>query len=91
MLKPSLTVFESGLLNNSSIYVNTLSYVPGGYCPMNFTDVSKNKTKEIYFSKNAPSYRCVTKGINICGICKYKLCKACQKEIVVPIKKIKLI
>ncbi len=90
LLNPSLTVFESGLLNNSPIYVNTLSNISGGYCPINFTDVSKNKTKEIYFSKNAPSYRGVTKGINICGICKCKMCKACKKEVVVPIKKKKI-
>jgi hypothetical protein len=52
-----------------------------------FTDISKNKTKEIGFSKKALSYRKVTKGINIFGICKFKKCKAYKKEVVVRIKK----
>ena len=53
---------------------------------MMFTDLSKNKTIELGFSKNAPSYRKVTKGINIFGICNYKKCKAFKKEVVVMIK-----
>ena len=74
-LNPDLTVAEAGLTN---------------HCPMMFTDISKNKTKEIGFSKKAPSYRKVTKGINIFGICIFKKCKAYKKEVVVRIKKKKL-
>ena len=54
---------------------------------MLFTDVSKNMTKEIKRSKNAPSYRTATKGIDIIGICNYKKCKAYKKEVIVIIKK----
>ena len=54
---------------------------------MLFTDVSKNKTKEIGFSKKAPSYRKVCKGINIFGICHCKKCIAYKKEVVVRITK----
>ena len=52
---------------------------------MLFSDVSKNKTKEIGFSKNAPSYRKACKGINIFGICHCKKCIAYKKEVVVRI------
>ena len=55
-----------------------------------FTDLSKNKTKEIGLSKKTPSYKKVTKGINIFGICNFKKCKAYKKVVVVKIKKKKL-
>ena len=69
-----LTVEEAGLVNNANIFVVATKGVKGSGCPMMFTDISKNKTKEIGFSKKAPSYRKVTKGINIFGICNYKKC-----------------
>jgi len=89
-LSPSLTVAEVGLTNNSNIFVVPTKGVKGGGYPMMFTDLIKNRTKEIGFSKKAPSYREVTKGINIFGICKFKKCKAYKKEVVVKIKKKKL-
>jgi DNA-directed RNA polymerase subunit RPC12/RpoP len=61
----------------------------GGTLAMNFTNVSKNIHEEHYFSDKAPSYRTVTQGINIYGICKGKKCKAYKKEVIVPLKKIK--
>jgi len=57
---------------------------------MLLADESKNKTKEIGVSKKTPSYRKITKGINIFGICNFKKCKAFKKEVVVRIKKKKL-
>ena len=57
---------------------------------MMFTDASKNKTREIKFSEDAPSYRGITKGINIFGICNFKKCKAYKEEVVVNVKKKKL-
>ena len=83
----SLTVGELGINNNANIFVESTKRVKGGGCPMLFSDVSKNKTKEIGFSKNAPSYRKACKGINIFGICHCKICKAYKKEVVVRIKK----
>jgi hypothetical protein len=55
-----------------------------GSCALNFTDVRKQYHEEHYFSDNAPSYRTVTQGINIYGICSGKQCKAYKKEVVVP-------
>jgi len=86
-LSPSLTVAEAGMTNGANVFVVSTKDVKGGGCPMMFTDLSKNRTKEIGFSKKAPSYREVTKGINIFGICKFKKCKAYKKEVVVKIKK----
>jgi len=89
-LNCDLTVAEAGLTNNGNIFVVSTKGIKGAGCAMLFTDLSKNKTKEIGFSKNAPSYRRATKGINIFGICNCKKCKAYKKEVVVPIKKKKL-
>lgn len=83
----SLTVKEVGLMNGSNIFVEPIIRMEGGGCPMLFSDVSKNKTKEIGFSKNAPLYRKACKGINIFGICHCKMCNAYKKEVVVRIKK----
>ena len=57
---------------------------------MSFTDVSKGNTINLDFSPSAPSYRTPTKGINIFGICKCKLCKSNGKEVVVPVKEEKM-
>ena len=87
-LNESLTVSEAGLDDNANILVIETGGVKGyGGLPMLFSDVSKNKTKELTLSKRAPSYRKITKGINIFGICKFKKCLAYQKEVVVRIKK----
>jgi len=89
-LNPHLTVFESGLTHNSKIYIFNSGDVTGGDYSMMFTDISKNKTKEIQFSKTAPSYRQVAKGINIFGICNFKKCVAYKKEVIIKVKKKKL-
>jgi len=85
-----LTVSEAGMINMSSIYVQTTGNVSGGDYSMIFTDLSKNKTSEIRCSKTAPSYRKIIKGINIFGICNFKKCKAYKKEVVSNVKKKKL-
>ena len=54
----------------------------GGMCMM-FTDVSKNKTTQVQCSPDAPNYRHIIKGINICGICNYIKCLAYKKEVIV--------
>ena len=87
-LNQSLTVGEVGLNNGSTILVvSTNGPKGGGGYGMYFSDVNKNKTREITFSKTAPSYRTVTKGINIFGICNFKKCEAYKKEVVVMINK----
>ena len=53
-----------------------------------FTDISKQITEEHYFSDEAPSYRIVTRGINIYGICKFKKCCAYNEEVIVPLENV---
>ena len=85
-LKPNLTVYENGLINNSEIVVISMKNGIGGGISLYFTDVSKNRIKELKFSEDAPSYRRVDNGINIFGICNFKKCNAYKKEVVVMIK-----
>ena len=89
-LNQNLTVAEAGLTNNGNIFVVSTKAIRAGGIPLMFTDLSKNKTKEIGLSKKAPSYKKVTKGINIFGICNFKKCKAYKKVVVVKIKKKKI-
>ena len=85
-LNPYLTLTEEGITNGSCISVSNTGEIKGGFkCKLDFTDLSQNKTKEIGFSSYAPSYRRVIRGINICGICHSKYCKAYEKEVVVNI------
>ena len=90
-LDPSLIAAEAGLYNNANIFVVSTKGIKGaGGIPLMFTDLSKNKPKEIGLSKKTPSYKKVTKGINIFGICNFKKCKTYKKVVVVKIKKKKL-
>jgi hypothetical protein len=47
-----------------------------------FTDVSKEKIKNLTFSNDAPKWRHVEQGLNIFGICQNKDCKAYKNEVV---------
>ena len=87
-LNPHLTLAEAGIIDGSCISVSNPGEIKGGgsiISSMTFTDLSQNKTKEIGFSPYAPSYRRVTRGINIFGICHCKYCKAYEKEVAVNI------
>jgi hypothetical protein len=55
---------------NNNIIVYQSGSLSGGMMPLKFTDVSKQIQEEHYFSDGAPSYRIVTQGINIYGICR---------------------
>ena len=66
--------------------IKTNNLTGRGFC-INFTDLSKQIYEEVYFSDSAPSYRLICKGINIFGICKFKKCKAYNKEVIAPLKK----
>jgi hypothetical protein len=83
-LDPKKRLLEIGNKSNYNILVVQLNRNIGGDCAMNFTDLSKQIIEEIYFSSQAPSYRKVSKGINICGKCKCRKCPAFKKEVVVP-------
>ena len=87
IINQSLLVSEAGLINCAEITVIVSNQIEGGGFSMLFSDVNKNKTTEIPCSKEAPSYRAVTKGINIFGICTFKKCDAYKKEVVVMINK----
>ena len=76
-------------INFSRIEVYNEQNIIGGTYGLNFTDVSKDIREEQYFSDNAPSYRIVTQGINIYGICKGKKCEAYKNEVIVPLKNVK--
>ena len=81
------TVGEAGICKLARIDVVKTGNVVGCGYSMLFSDVNKNKTREITCSKKAPSYRAATKGINIFGICNFKKCEAYKEEVVVMIKK----
>lgn len=74
-------------LNSNIIEVHKEREMRGGVMSMRFTDMSKQITEEHYFSDSAPSYRIVTQGINVYGICKVKKCKAYKKEVICPLRK----
>ena len=76
-------------LDFSKIDVHTEREMKGGIISLKFADMSKQITEEHFFSKDAPSYRLVTKGINIYGICKVRKCVAYKKEVIHPLRKIK--
>ena len=54
----------------------------GGGPSIDFVDVGKGKTKELFYSKSAPSWRTAREGLNIFGICENDECKAHLKEVV---------
>ena len=84
LLNPSLSLFKAGIKHLGEIIVCMPGDVKGGggMCMM-FTDVSKNKTTQVQCSPDAPNYRHIIKGINICGICNYIKCLAYEKEVIV--------
>ena len=73
-------------INLFEIEVYEFDETRGGGLAMKFTDVNKQIVEKLYFSKNAPSYRKVVKGINIFGICKVNKCEAHDKEVAIPLK-----
>jgi hypothetical protein len=47
-----------------------------------FVNVEKGIVKNLKFSKDAPKWRKVEKGLNIFGQCIYKKCEAFKKEVI---------
>lgn len=85
-INPMNTIAELGITPESIIEVIQHELVKGGNLAIQFTDVSKNKIKELGFSEDAPSYRYACQGINIFGDCHCKKCSAFKKEVVIPIE-----
>ena len=88
-IDPNKTLQELNIFNARILVEQPISIFGAGF-PINFTDISKNIYEEHYFSETAPNYRIVSKGINVYGICKGKKCKAYKKEVICPLKNIKI-
>ena len=54
----------------------------GAEIPINFIDVENSNVQKLEFSKNAPKWRYVKKGLNLFGICQNNSCKAFNKEVI---------
>ena len=84
------TLAEYNIQKESTLYL-VLPIRGGGPPCFNFIDVEKGKVIELCFSKDAPEWRSVTKGLNLFGICENEECKAYKKEAIhkvgFPIKK----
>lgn len=69
--------------NTIIIIVNDINNLIGaGSPPIDFVDVSSQIVNKLNFSKNAPRWREVCKGLNIFGICPNKNCTANGKEVI---------
>ena len=91
-LEPQMKLNEKNLHDSYYFTVNVVSVgdvISGSDFVLNFTDLGKQIYEEHYFSESAPSYRYVTQGINIYGICIRKRCKLYGKEAIVPLKGVK--
>lgn len=75
------TFEDYGIENDDVITSNERSRGGGGYFGISTIDVSKNKTKNLGFDKEAPDYRLVSYGLNIQSKCKNKNCKAYEDII----------
>lgn len=86
-LNPYINLGQSDIVDGSRISVldhNKVLYGGGGFS-MNFTDLSKKITKELPLSKEGPSYKSISKGINIHGECKYEKCIAYNNDVSIPL------
>ena len=54
----------------------------GGFPPLNFVDVEKEKIQNLIISQKAPKWRKVDRGLNIFGICNNSKCEAFKNEVV---------
>ena len=88
-IDPSLYIGQLKIPDLAKIIVYELDSVNkvigGGGIGMNFTNLSKQNTIDCAFNINAPYYRNVGPGINICGECKYEKCVAYKNEVIVPL------
>ena len=88
MLNPMSKIRENNIKSGSIIriveYGNLIGRGGGGLC-LNFTDLSKQIYKECLITNDAPYYRTIAQGINICGNCKYENCDAYNDEVCVPL------
>lgn len=83
---PYSSVFSNKYIKRESIQgrvnLSLEKEICGAGHPIEFPDISKGKTKELKFSKNAPKWRTAQEGLNIFGICCNPECKVYKKEVV---------
>lgn len=85
ILNNSETLLSYNIREHSIIYIlftdNIIGGEFGGSSKL-FTDPTKVMPKDIKISSKGPSYRTVTEGMNLFGICKNKKCLAYDKEVI---------
>ena len=90
-LDPNMTVSQAGFVDGDKIIVllGNDQKGGGGLGSMDFTDLSKQQYVQYTFSPNAPTYRTICKGLNICGDCKCRNCIAYKNEVIIPLEGVK--
>ena len=80
------TLFDYHIGNGSKIIFMELEHLGGGGLPMKFSNLKEKEFRN--FSKTAPRWRYVGKGLNFFGICGCKMCDAGKKnsEVIYPMK-----
>ena len=79
VLKDNDIFSDIGIEDKDIIYSNSRSMGGGG---VNMADISnKRGLIEGNFSKNAPEWNIITKGLNVTGICKNDQCRACNNKV----------
>ena len=80
------TLFDYHIGNGSIIFFQIVENRGGGDLPMKFSNLREKKFRN--FSKTAPKWRYVGKGLNFFGICGCKMCDAGKNnsEVIYPMK-----
>ena len=82
-LKINFKKIKEVSLSNSIIQLIRKQIVTGsGGMDFKFTDVSKERIKNLTFSNTAPKWRDAKQGLNIFGICQKRGCSAYKQEVV---------
>ena len=73
---------EASLLNSYIVLIRKNIIKGAGGMDFKFTDVSKERIKNLKITNTAPKWRKARQGLNIFGICQKKECSAYKKEVV---------